>query len=146
MEPDSTLPEQGDFSPEASVSIGPYRVQRLIGMGGMGSVYEVLQEHPRRVVALKVLSPGVANKDALRRFEFEVQTLARLRHPGIAQVYEAGTHDGGEGPQPYFTMELVAGARTLTDDVLTDEQRGVVEMLVLEGLAPDPPGGSGTQR
>ena len=49
------------------------------------------------------------------RFEFESQLLARLQHPGIAQVYEAGTHDDGEGGVPYFVMEYIPNAKELTD-------------------------------
>jgi tetratricopeptide (TPR) repeat protein/predicted Ser/Thr protein kinase len=90
-------------------AIGRYRVLRLIGEGGMGVVYEAEQDHPRRVVALKVIRPGLASADLLRRFERESQALGRLQHPGIAQVYEAGTADSGVGPQPYFAMEFIAG-------------------------------------
>ncbi len=58
---------------------------------------------------------GIASASSLRRFEYESQILARLRHPNIAQVYEAGTHDDGTGPVPYFAMEYIPGAKTLTD-------------------------------
>ncbi len=95
--------------------IGHYTVKRLIGTGGMGAVYEAVQEQPRRVVALKVLRAGIAGKSALRRFEYESQLLARLRHPGIAQVYEAGTHESEHGAVPFFAMEYIPGARTITD-------------------------------
>jgi eukaryotic-like serine/threonine-protein kinase len=95
--------------------IGRYHVKRLIGAGGMGSVYEAVQEQPRRTVALKVMRRGLASRSALRRFEYEAQLLARLRHPGIAQVYEAGTHDDGGVPVPFFAMEYIPGARTLVE-------------------------------
>src|SRR4030095_6753861 len=58
---------------------------------------------------------GITSRSALRRFEYEAQLLARLRHPGIAQVYEAGTHDDGTGPVPFFAMEYVAGAVSVTE-------------------------------
>ena len=58
---------------------------------------------------------GVTSRSATRRFEFESQTLARLKHQGVAQVYEAGTHDEGEGGVPYFIMEYVANAKPITD-------------------------------
>jgi serine/threonine protein kinase len=90
--------------------LGPYRLVRLIGQGGMGAVYEAEQSQPRRAVALKVLKPGLASPELLGRFERESQVLARLQHPGIAQIYEAGTADTGVGPQPYFAMEFVHGA------------------------------------
>jgi hypothetical protein len=90
-------------------SIGRYRIIRLLGQGGMGAVYEAEQEQPRRVVALKVIKLGFCTTEGLRRFFHESQALARLQHPGIAQIYEAGTADTGFGPQPYFAMELIRG-------------------------------------
>ena len=76
----------------------------------MGAVYEAEQDQPQRTVALKVIKPGLANPEVLRRFQQEAQALARLQHPGIAQIYEAGTADTGFGLQPYFAMELVRGS------------------------------------
>ncbi|MHC4653187.1 MAG: serine/threonine protein kinase, partial [Planctomycetota bacterium] len=95
--------------------IGHYHIKRVIAAGGMGVVYEAVQEHPRRTVALKVVKQGIASRSALRRFEYESQILARLRHPGIAQVYEAGMHDDGSGGTPFFAMEYVAGAKDIID-------------------------------
>lgn len=94
--------------------VGRYRILRLIGEGGMGIVYEAEQEKPHRAVALKVIKPGVATLERMRRFEKEADVLARLQHPGIAQIFEAGTADAGQGPQPYFAMEMIRG-RTLTE-------------------------------
>ena len=96
------------------VAIDRYRILRLIGEGGMGSVYEAEQDFPRRIVALKIVKPGLATPELLRRFELESQALGRLQHPGIAQIYEAGTADTGRGPQPYFAMEFIRGKK-LTD-------------------------------
>ncbi len=95
--------------------VGGYRIKSVIGFGGMGTVYLAQQEHPRRTVALKVMKQGIASRSALRRFEFESQILARLRHPGIAQVHEAGTHDDGSGGVPYFAMEYIPNAKTIID-------------------------------
>jgi eukaryotic-like serine/threonine-protein kinase len=89
--------------------IGRYRIIRLLGEGGMGTVYEAEQEEPRRFVALKVIKLGSATPDRLRRFRRESQALARLQHPGIAQIYDAGIAETGIGPQPYFAMELIRG-------------------------------------
>jgi tetratricopeptide (TPR) repeat protein len=94
-------------------AIGRYRIIRLLGEGGMGAVYEAEQEQPRRTVALKVIKPGLAAPVLLRRFEQESQALGRLHHPGIAQIYEAGTADSGFGPQPYFAMEFIRGESLL---------------------------------
>jgi non-specific serine/threonine protein kinase/serine/threonine-protein kinase len=107
------LPTTHTSAPPAR--LGHYHIRRLIGSGGMGAVYEALQDHPRRIVALKVMRRGLASRSALRRFEYEAQMLGRLRHPGIAQVYEAGTHDDGTGPTPFFAMEYVPAARSLTE-------------------------------
>ncbi|MGD0135497.1 MAG: serine/threonine-protein kinase, partial [Bryobacteraceae bacterium] len=89
--------------------IGRYRIIRLIGEGGMGAVYQAEQEQPRRTVALKVIKSVWANPELVRRFELESEALARLQHPGIAQVYEAGAAETESGPQPYFAMEFIHG-------------------------------------
>jgi hypothetical protein len=90
-------------------TIGRYRILRVVGEGGMGIVYEAEQDQPRRLVALKVIRPGLASSDMLRRFERESQALGRLHHVGIAQIYEAGTAETGFGAQPYFAMEFIHG-------------------------------------
>src|SRR5262249_3022406 len=74
--------------------------------GGMGTVYEAEQANPRRTVALKVIRAGLVSDTLLQRFAREARILGRLRHPGIAHVYDAGVAEGG---QPYFAMELIAG-------------------------------------
>ncbi len=94
--------------------IGSYRIIRLLGEGGMGAVYEAEQDHPHRIVALKVIKSAWASPALLHRFEQESAALARLHHPNIAQVYEAGTADSGTGTQPYFAMEYIVGGQTLT--------------------------------
>jgi eukaryotic-like serine/threonine-protein kinase len=92
-----------------------YRVLRVLGVGGMATVYEAEQESPRRRVALKVMHMSLARTSALQRFRFETEVLARLKHPGIAQIYEAGTCDGPGGQQvPFFAMEFVEDALTIT--------------------------------
>src|SRR5437867_6741739 len=103
----------GSYSADAKLAegaaMGRYKIVRLIGEGGMGAVYEAEQDQPRRTVALKVIKPGMASPALLKRFEQEAQALGRLQHPGIAQIYEAGTADTGFGPQPYFAMEYIRG-------------------------------------
>ena len=94
--------------------IGPYRIIREIGHGGMGIVYEAEQENPRRTVALKVIGVGLVSSALLRRFEVEAHVLGLLQHPGIAQIYEAGTArvetDAGQAVErPFFAMEYVRG-------------------------------------
>jgi WD40 repeat protein/tRNA A-37 threonylcarbamoyl transferase component Bud32 len=97
--------------------IGQYHLKRAIATGGMGVVYEAQQERPRRTVALKLMRDGIASRSALRRFEYEAQILARLQHPNIAQIHEAGTHEAeGTGRKvPFFAMEYVPNARPLVE-------------------------------
>lgn len=109
--------------------IGSYRILRKIGEGGMGSVYEAEQENPRRRVALKVIRAGFVSTQVLRRFELEAQVLGRLQHPGIAQVYEAGTADAGHGLQPFFAMEYIDGLTLL--DYVSAQKLGTRQRLEL---------------
>lgn len=91
--------------------VADYRIIRRIGQGGMGIVYEAEQAEPKRRVALKVISGGRhVTELQVRFFQREVQTLARLNHPGIAAIHEAGqTPDGNH----FFAMELVRGVSLL---------------------------------
>lgn len=95
--------------------IADFKVLKLLGSGGMGSVYLGRQAHPDREAAVKVMKLGLATPAALQRFEFEVETLARLNHPGIAELYEAGIYENETGEVPYVAMEYVTGARPITN-------------------------------
>ncbi|MFO0875296.1 MAG: protein kinase [Phycisphaerales bacterium] len=96
-------------------TIGGYRIVGVIGVGGMATVYEAMQERPRRRVALKVMKRGLERTSALHRFQFETEVLARLKHPGIAQIFEAGAHEDRHGSAiPFFAMEYICGARPIT--------------------------------
>ena len=87
--------------------VGPYKLLRQIGEGGMGVVYMAEQEKPiRRRVALKIIRPGMDSDQVIARFEAERQALALMDHPHIAKVFDAGTTDTG---RHYFVMELVNG-------------------------------------
>ncbi len=98
--------EGGREPADAHRHIGPYRLEREIGRGGMGVVYEAEQSAPlRRRVAVKVLS-GAWSALQLQRFESERLTLARMSHPNVAAVYDAGSTSSG---CPFFVMELVDG-------------------------------------
>jgi len=103
----------------APARIGRYEVLGIIASGGMGTVYEAVQDHPHRLVAIKVLRRGAASSKAMKRFRYEAEILGRLRHANIAQVYDAGSFDDGQGAQPYFAMELVKG-RSLIEYVQTN--------------------------
>ncbi|MCA9276060.1 MAG: serine/threonine protein kinase [Phycisphaerales bacterium] len=98
--------------------IGPYRLVRHAGEGGFGVVWEAEQTEPiRRRVAIKLIKPGMDSRQVLRRFDDERQTLARLDHPGIARVLEAGATVRGH---PYFLMDFIDGV-PITD--YCDEHR-----------------------
>jgi tetratricopeptide (TPR) repeat protein len=87
--------------------LGPYKLVEEIGEGGMGAVWLAQQHEPvKRLVALKVIKPGMDSKQVLARFEAERQALALMDHPNIARVLDAGATPAG---RPYFVMELVKG-------------------------------------
>ena len=91
-------------------SFGNFVIQRRIGKGATGAVYEAMQSNPRRQVAIKVLRyDRQIDENVLRRFQNEAEVLARLQHPNIAHVYESGTIREASGVQPWFAMELVDG-------------------------------------
>jgi non-specific serine/threonine protein kinase/serine/threonine-protein kinase len=93
-------------APQTQV-IGPYRLIRELGVGGMGQVWLAEQTEPvRRQCALKLIRGGIYDADAVRRFQSERQSLALMDHPSIAKVFDAGTTSTG---QPYFVMEYVDG-------------------------------------
>jgi serine/threonine protein kinase len=110
---ETALIDQGVTHPSSTsvidmpASIGPYRILRVLGEGGMGVVYLAEQAGPfRREVAVKVIKVGMDTREVVARFEAERQALALMSHSHIAQIYEAGaTADG----RPYFVMEYVDG-------------------------------------
>ena len=105
----ATLPEK---------RIGRYQIRGLLGEGGMGSVYLAEQLEPiERIVALKLMRSTLAGPASVARFAAERQALARLSHPNVAAMYDAGATDDGF---PYFVMEHVEG-RPLVD--YCDEHR-----------------------
>src|SRR5262245_38333363 len=91
--------------------IGSYRLLGFVGEGGMGLVYRAAQDNPPRDVALKIVNPDRTTPEKLKRFEHEAKILARLQHPGIAQIFEAGVAKTSNGPQPFFAMELIHGSK-----------------------------------
>jgi tetratricopeptide (TPR) repeat protein/tRNA A-37 threonylcarbamoyl transferase component Bud32 len=112
VSPDELFDEGADL--DVPERFGRYAVRRRIAIGGMGAVYEGLQEEPRRVVAIKVLRRNLARRSAMRRFREEAQILGRLRHPAIAQIFDAAVHRDAGDDLPYFVMEFVPGARSIT--------------------------------
>jgi tRNA A-37 threonylcarbamoyl transferase component Bud32/tetratricopeptide (TPR) repeat protein len=119
------------FTPISNgTEIGQYVVKRVIASGGMGTVFEALQKNPRRTVAVKVIKGALADENLVRRLEYEAQLLARLRHPGIAQIYEAGSYDAGGSPIPFFAMEYIPNAKGITE-YAADKRMNTRERLEL---------------
>ncbi|MCP4659441.1 MAG: protein kinase, partial [bacterium] len=98
-------PRAGEV-PGAGTVVGPYRLVRKLGEGGMSTVWLALRsdEELQRRVAIKFVRYGKENRDHLRRLRRERQILASLDHPGIARLHDAGTTADG---QPYFVMEYI---------------------------------------
>jgi len=106
---------------------GHYVIRRLLGEGGMGRVYLAEQRQPvRRDVALKLIREQVASPLARAYFDVERQALAQMQHPAIAQVFDAGTTEGGH---PYLVMEVVEGSPITA--FCRDERLGVDARLAL---------------
>ena len=104
-----TLGDDSGMSTAAGAVDGEYTLLRVIGEGGMGTVYEAEQHHPRRRVAIKAIRPGRITPQMSKRFEYEAQVLARLEHPGIARLYESNAQSEGGHVRAYLAMELVDG-------------------------------------
>lgn len=114
-EEDQTFLESPAAPPPATVvkespgaQIGPYKLIEQIGEGGFGLVFRAEQQRPiRRIVALKILKPGMDTRQVVARFDAERQALAMMDHPHIARVLDGGETAFG---RPYFVMELVLGS------------------------------------
>jgi eukaryotic-like serine/threonine-protein kinase len=109
-------------------TIGVYRVDGVLGQGGMGVVYRATDTKLRRPVALKFLSTTLGDPNARRRFQQEAETASSLNHPHIVTVYDVGEHDGSQ----YIVSELVEGG-TLEDLVKSRRLRTwrqSVELLI----------------
>ena len=130
--PRRELPDESPAEPalQPGQEIGPYRVERLLGDGGMGVVVLALDTNLERPVALKLIRREKISDDLVRRFHRERRILAHLDHPGIARIFDGGTVPSGtfEG-SPYFTMEHVEGEPI---DVFCDRHR----LPVLERFTP----------
>ena len=100
--------------PLLGLDLGGVRIERLIGEGGMGRVYRAWQADPGRTVAVKVVRFGISNEKTLRRFGREAEFLNKLKHPGIARIFVVGTYESDFGDVPFFVMEYVPGATSIT--------------------------------
>lgn len=99
------------------ITLGQYEIIEKIGQGGMAHVFKAYQRSLDRYVAVKVLSPALADDSGFtERFQREAHSVARLHHPNILQVYDFGI----EGPYNYIVMRYVENSRTL-GDLLRDQ-------------------------
>lgn len=127
--PTEPRPHERGLPPAVPERIGPYRVGPAVGRGGMSAVHRAERADGQfeQAVAVKLMSPDLFSNGAARRFAFERQALARLHHPNIAQLYDAGVLPDGAG---YIVMELVEGRPI--DAFVADErlsQRTVVLLV-----------------
>ncbi len=104
---DQDVSATSNIGDQGNGRIGHYRIISLLGMGGMGEVFLAENENTGQRAALKLIRRGVLSPQLLRRFDLEAQVLGRLKHVGIAQIYDADVQDG----QPYIAMEYVQGMR-----------------------------------
>ncbi|MCC9601604.1 serine/threonine-protein kinase [Stieleria sp. JC731] len=89
--------------------IGEYNVIRQLARGGSAVIYLVQQELPKRQIALKLLNTPIAQLHSESRFHLEIQILAAMNHPGIAQIYDAGVVEINGSKRCFFTMEWIEG-------------------------------------
>src|SRR5262245_48151549 len=105
---DTSAPTDAATAPITDDDFGRYHILRVLGEGGMGTVYLAEQREPiRRQVALKVVKLGTNTSQVLARFSHERQALAMMEHLNIARIFDAGATSKG---RPYFVMEYIAGA------------------------------------
>ncbi len=110
---------------QVPAQLGPFRLLRLLGMGGMGGVYQARDETLRRFVAIKVMLKSLGDDESfVETFKREAQAVAKLNHPNIAQIYSFGQEKG----QPYIVMELIKGRHL---DNMIEEEDSLSETLVL---------------
>jgi predicted ATPase/predicted Ser/Thr protein kinase len=119
----------------AGTHLGPYEIEKLLGMGGMGEVYRARDARLGRIVAIKILPPEfAADSDRLGRFEREARSASALNHPNIVTIYDLGQ----EGSTHYIAMELIEG-KTLRELLAAGSLpiRKAIEIAaqVAEGLA-----------
>jgi serine/threonine protein kinase len=122
---------------ETGVEIGDFRIERRLGAGGMGIVYQARQISLNRLVALKVLGQALSRRTDVTRFQREAQAAARLKHPAIAQVYFIGQ----DKHICYLAMELIEGAslRKVLDRLgTTATADSSFDSVVRDDIAGDP--------
>jgi len=114
VDPTGEPPPDDAVDPLLGESIEGVTLVGLLGEGGFAKVYEGVQHHPRRRVAVKVLRAGLSAPTSIERFQLEADILAGLDHPGIARVFASGQARGEGAVHACFVMELVDGATPIT--------------------------------
>ncbi len=125
---------------EAGVRVGDFEIERRLGAGGMGIVYQARQVSLNRVVVLKVLGSALTRPTDLERFQREARAAARLKHPGITSIHVIGQ----DAEVCYHVMELVEGIPlhrvierlSQTTDIMTSPETVVASELTTQTTAP----------
>ncbi|MGI8667014.1 MAG: serine/threonine-protein kinase [Jatrophihabitans sp.] len=116
-----------------------YRLEQLIGRGGVADVFSARDQTLDRTVAIKVIRPDESGLDDVGRHRGEMRLLAQLNHPGLVAIYDAGFEPTGSGDgQPYLVMELVAGqslAQRLRSGPLTSRDTAALAGRLAAALA-----------
>ncbi|MCA9668737.1 MAG: serine/threonine protein kinase, partial [Myxococcales bacterium] len=124
---DETLPDPF----VGNLFAGRYRIEAVIGRGGMGTVYKAHHEVLARDVAIKVLHPRLlARPNAAQMFRREARAVSRVDHPNVTAIYDFGHDDGGN---PYIAMEYVVG-RSLTSQLVRGEQQAPISLMRAIGI------------
>src|SRR5205814_2643726 len=85
--------------------LGQWRLEKIIGLGGMGMVYRAVHVAIGRIAAVKLLEPSQkGDGHAARRFLNEARAVARIKHPGVIEIYDYAVHESGAA---YIVMELL---------------------------------------
>src|SRR5687768_17978598 len=109
-----------------------YRIESLVGQGGMGAVYRATHLHTTRTVAIKVIRPHLTSRpEFVERFRREAEAAGRLRHPNVVDVTDFGFAVIDDGQVAYLVMEYLDGC-TLSD-ILAEEPRLPVSWTVKRG-------------
>lgn len=116
----STLPER----------VGRYILGQLIDGGGMGRVFKAVHEETRAEAAIKIMRTDLSGADAVERFRQEGRLLAKMKHPNIAQVYDAGTTRVGGVDTPYIAMEYIPEATTIRDHAALLNTDGLLRVFI----------------